>query len=126
MSKRILLVDDDRDLVETMSEALEAAGYQVICAYDGVEAWDLIKRGKPDLIVLDVMMPNKHGYQVAEELEQSEYSHLPLIMLTAVAEHMKDTNFSRSQRLPCQADEFIGKPVKIEVLLKSIRRLLQE
>jgi len=125
MGKRILVVDDDRDLVETLTESLEAEGFEVLAAHDGVECWDLIKRGKPDLIVLDVMMPNKHGYQVAKELENSEYSGIPLVMLTGVADHIRETNYNHAQALECQADDFISKPLNIDVLLKSIGKLLK-
>ncbi len=125
MAKRILLVDDDRDMVETLTESLQAEGFEVLAAYDGVQCMDMVKRGKPDLIVLDVMMPNKHGYQAAKELEGDEFSHIPLIMLTGVAEHLRETKYSHAQALECQADDFISKPLKFEVLLKSIRRLLK-
>ena len=111
MKRRILLVDDDRDLVETLTESLETEGYEVISAYDGDQGLEMIKKGKPDLIVLDVMMPNKHGYQLAKELEGSEFANIPLIMLTAVAEHIRETQFSHAEAMECQADDFIGKPV---------------
>jgi len=126
MGQRILVVDDDRDLVESLGEALGLEGYEVISAYDGVQAWEMIRKGKPDLIVLDVMMPEKHGYQVANELAESEFNSIPVIMLTGVAEHIHDTNFSHAQALECPADEFIGKPVEVEVLLKSVKRLLKK
>jgi two-component system alkaline phosphatase synthesis response regulator PhoP len=126
MNKRILLVDDDRDLVETLTESLETEGYEVIAAYDGNQGLEMIKKGKPDLIVLDVMMPNKHGYQLAKELEGSEFANIPLIMLTAVAEHIRETRFSHQEAMECQADDFISKPVNVDVLLKGIRRLLKK
>jgi len=125
MGKKILLVDDDHDLVETLAEALEAEGYNVVYAYDGVQGWEKIKSEKPALIVLDVMMPNKHGYQLAKDLENSDYCSTPLIMLTGVAEHIKETSYSHAQAMECQADDFISKPVNIDVLLKSIKRLIR-
>lgn len=124
MSRRILVVDDDRDHVETLSEALTAEGFEVICGYDGNQCLEMIRKGKPDLVILDVMMPNKHGYQVAKELEGSEYERIPLIMLSAVAENVSKTKYSHAQALECMADDFLSKPVDIELLLKSISKLL--
>jgi two-component system alkaline phosphatase synthesis response regulator PhoP len=126
MGRKILVVDDDRDLVESLGEALEMEGFNVVKAYDGVQCWDKIKGAKPDLIVLDVMMPNKDGYKVAEELAQSEYSNIPLIMLTGVSEHMRDTNFSRAQGLSCEADDYLPKPVKAADLIRSVKRLVKK
>lgn len=124
MSKRILIVDDDRDLVQTLHETLTMEGFEAITANDGEQGLEMVARGKPDLIILDVMMPNKHGYQVAKELEAGGNS-IPVIMLTGVAEQMRGTSFSHAQALECQADDFISKPLNIEILLKSIRRLLK-
>jgi DNA-binding response OmpR family regulator len=125
MAKRILVVDDDRDLVQTLHDTLTMEGFEVISAYDGVEGLAMIKKGKPDLVILDVMMPNKHGYQMAKDLAQSEHSGIPVIMLTGVAEQLRGTNFSHAQALDCPADDFISKPLNVEILLKSIRRLLK-
>jgi len=124
MGKRVLLVDDDHDLVDTMAEALEPQGYVVLKAYDGEQGWAMIKEHRPDLIVLDVMMPKKHGYQVAEELKGSEFSEIPVIMLTAVASHVSDTTFSHAQGKALDADDYISKPFRVEDLLASVRRLL--
>ena len=125
MKKKILVVDDDRDLVECMADALEVEGFNVVKAYDGVQCWDKVKSAAPDLIVLDVMMPNKDGYQVAEELSKSDFSNIPVIMLTGVSEHMRDTNFSQAQGLSCEADDYLPKPVKAEDLIKSVKRLIK-
>jgi DNA-binding response OmpR family regulator len=124
MGKRILVVDDDRDLVQTMQETLTLEGFEVITANDGEEGMEMAARGKPDLIILDVMMPNKHGYQVAKELAEAGNS-VPVIMLTGVAEQMRGTNFSHAQALECPADDFISKPLNVQLLLKSIQRLLK-
>jgi len=124
MKKKILLVDDDKDLVESLSERLEAEGYEVIQAFDGVQAWEKIRAESLDLIILDVMMPNKHGYQVAEEIKTGEYADIPVIMLTAVGDHITKTNYARSQGVECKAEDYIPKPVNIEELLKSIKSLM--
>jgi CheY-like chemotaxis protein len=87
MPKRILIVDDDPDLVEAVSMLLEAAGMEPLAAYGGVEGLEKAKNEDPDLIVLDVMMPDKDGYAVAKELaKDAKLSEIPLIMLTAVVD----------------------------------------
>lgn len=72
------------------------------------------------------MMPNKDGYKVAEALAQSDFSDMPLIMLTGVSDHMRDANFSRARGLACEADDYVPKPVKAETLVKSVKRLVRK
>jgi len=86
MSKKtILLVDDEPDLTMILKQNLEAAGYKIEVAYNGVEAIEKVKANIPDAIVLDVMMPEKDGYAVCSELKGDEkYEDIPIIMLTAV------------------------------------------
>ena len=66
----ILVVDDDPDLVDSVSRKLEANNYRTSKAYDGIEAWNKIRQERPDLVLLDVMMPEKDGYQLCEELKK--------------------------------------------------------
>jgi len=68
-NKLVLVVDDDPDLVEAISMKLESKDYNVSKAYDGIEAWDRIKEERPDLIILDVMMPRKNGYELCDEIK---------------------------------------------------------
>jgi two-component system alkaline phosphatase synthesis response regulator PhoP len=99
MPKRILIVDDDPDLVEAVSMLLEAAGMEPLAAYGGVEGLEKAKNEDPDLIVLDVMMPDKDGYAVAKELaKDAKLSEIPLIMLTAVVDHIGSTHYSHADR----------------------------
>ena len=87
MVKTILMVDDERDLVFATKLYLEGAGYTVEAAYDGVEALDRIAEIKPDLILLDVYMPAKNGWDVLKELKADpETRNIPVIMLTAAVE----------------------------------------
>ncbi len=88
MSKKyVLIVDDDPDLVETVCMMLEDKGYEVGKAYDGVEGEEAIKERHPDLLVLDVMMPRKDGYELCSELKaDSATKDIPVILLTAVGE----------------------------------------
>jgi len=120
--KKILLVDDEADFVDATKFILETkGGYEVVVAYDGVEGLEKTKLEKPDLIVLDVMMPNKHGYKMCEELKTSEeYRYIPIILLTSVASHIKDSEYTHRMGMETEADDYIEKPVKPDELLKAI------
>jgi two-component system alkaline phosphatase synthesis response regulator PhoP len=87
MAKTILMVDDERDLVFATRLCLEGAGYTVEAAYDGAEALEQIAKVKPDLVLLDVYMPAKNGWEVLKELKADpETRDIPVIMLTAAVE----------------------------------------
>jgi two-component system alkaline phosphatase synthesis response regulator PhoP len=125
MAKKILIVDDDPDLVEAVSMLLEAEGMEPVAAYGGVEGLEKAQSEKPDLIVLDIMMPDKDGYQVAKELSDSdELQGIPVIMLTAVTDYVGSTSYSHSSGKELVADDFFEKPVKPEALVKRIVQLL--
>ena len=125
MSKRILIVDDDPDLVEAVSMLLEAEGMTPIAAYGGVEGLEKAKSENPDLIVLDVMMPDKDGYAVAKDLSEDEkLSKIPVIMLTAVVDHIRDTKYSHADGRSLVADDFFDKPLEPEALVSRIKELV--
>jgi two-component system alkaline phosphatase synthesis response regulator PhoP len=125
MSKKILIVDDDPDLVEAVSMLLEAEGMNPLAAYGGVEGLARAKEDKPDLIVLDIMMPDKDGYEVAKELAaDDQLSDIPVIMLTAVTEYVGSTSYSHGSGKELVADDFFEKPVEPEALVKRILELV--
>jgi two-component system alkaline phosphatase synthesis response regulator PhoP len=125
MAKKILIVDDDPDLVEAVSMLLEAEGMEPVAAYGGVEGLEKARSEGPDLIVLDIMMPDKDGYQVAKELSDSQdLEGIPVIMLTAVTDYVGSTSYSHSSGKELIADDFFEKPVKPEALVKRILQLL--
>lgn len=120
--KRVLVVDDDPDLVEAVSMRLESEEYQVAKAYDGVEAWNKIKEERPDLIILDVMMPEKNGYRVCEEIKKDpEYKDITVILLTAVGEAVPSTQYTHMDGKTSLADEFIPKPIDMDDLMGIVR-----
>jgi len=122
---RILIVDDDPDLVETVSMMLEAKGYETLAAYGGIEGLDKAKNEKPDLIVLDVMMPDKDGFAVCEELKgDPQFEDIPIILLTAIGQKVSTTRYSHSGGMATSADDFFEKPVKPDELVTQIERLL--
>ena len=130
--KRILLVDDDPDVRLTTRLPLEAAGYQVMEACNFAEAQAAVRKERPDLIVLDVMMDTATaGFQFALDLhnpnpqsEFREFSDIPIVMLTAIHTTTPIRFKPDEEYLPVQV--FLEKPVEPAVLLEAVRRQLQE
>ena len=126
MSKKyILIVDDDPDLVETVGMLLESKGYEVGKAYDGIEGEEAIKKRRPDVLVLDVMMPRKDGYKLCKELKENKWTQdIPIILLTAVGEAVSTTTYTHAEGMSTEAEDFIPKPVDAPTLVEAIERLL--
>ena len=125
MAKRILIVDDDPDLVDAISMILKSKHYEVIVAYGGVEGLEKTKTEKPDLIVLDVMMPDKDGYTVCKELKaDSVLCEIPVLLLTAVVSHISTPRFSHQMGMETEADDYLDKPVEPVELVKRVEALL--
>ena len=123
---KILLIDDDKDFVEATKLVLESKPYEVITAYNGSEGLKQAKTEKPDLIILDVIMPVKDGFNAAEELKKDpELNKVPVIMLTSFAERRGETSLSVSQGLTLDTEDYIDKPVAPEELLKRVEKLLK-
>ena len=124
-AKYILIVDDDPDLVETVSMMLESKGYEVGKAYDGIEGEEAIKKRRPDVLVLDVMMPRKNGYQLCKELKSNKWTQeIPIILLTAVGEAVPTTSYSHAEGMAVEAEDFIPKPVDATSLVAAVERLI--
>ncbi|OGP69645.1 MAG: histidine kinase [Deltaproteobacteria bacterium RBG_13_60_28] len=124
-AKYVLIVDDDPDLVETVSMILVSKGYEVGKAYDGVEGEAAIKKRRPDVVVLDVMMPRKNGYQLCKELKADQATRgIPVVLLTAVGEAVPTTTYSHAEGMAVEAEDFIPKPVDAATLVEAVERLL--
>jgi two-component system alkaline phosphatase synthesis response regulator PhoP len=127
MAKKILLVDDDPDLVEAVSTILESKGYAVAKAYGGVEGLKKVKTENPDLIVLDVMMPDKDGYEVCKELKaDKKYRSIPVLLLTAVVSNIPTTKYTHQMGRDTEADDYMDKPVEPDELVKRIEVLISK
>ncbi len=123
--KYILVVDDDPDFVETVCMMLENKGYEVGKAYDGIEGEESIRGRRPDLLVLDVMMPRKNGYVLCSELKKNkETRDIPIVLLTAVGEAVPKTTYSHADGMATEAEDYIPKPVDTQTLLEAIDRLI--
>jgi two-component system alkaline phosphatase synthesis response regulator PhoP len=126
MPKKVLIIDDDIDLVEAMRITLEGAGFTVIDAQDGQKGLEKVKREKPDLVILDVMMGTQdEGFHIAYSLRQNPATaDLPIIMVTAIGQ---ETGFSFNKEkdgdfLP--VNEFIEKPINPDKLIESVKTSL--
>jgi two-component system alkaline phosphatase synthesis response regulator PhoP len=110
--KKILMVDDDRDFCEATAIFLESKGYQVTVAYDGKEGLEKIKATLPDLVILDVMMPEMNGYDVCVVMKADpDLKKIPVILLTGVGEAMFKTTYNQYMGLMTEADDYLAKPV---------------
>lgn len=119
--KRILIVDDEPDLVETLSFRLEASGYEVIKADDGQKGLDKARSEKPDLIILDLMLPKLDGYKVCRMLKFDEaYKDIPIILFTARAQEQ-----DKKMGQDVGADGYITKPFEPQALLAKIQELIK-
>lgn len=123
---KILLVDDDPDFVEATRLVLESKPYEVITAADGSEGIIKARQERPDLIILDIMMPIKDGFSAAEELKKdTELSKIPILMLTSFSEKVEETTLSVSRGLMLDTEDYIDKPVLPDELLKRVGKLLK-
>ncbi|MCB0752494.1 MAG: response regulator, partial [Ignavibacteriae bacterium] len=113
---KILLVDDEKDIVEFLQYNLEAEGFEVISANDGIEALSKMEE-KPDLVVLDVMMPKMNGYEVLKNIRLNEnYNEIPIIFLTA-----KTSEFDELKGFDLGADDYIKKPISPKMLVARVK-----
>ena len=124
---KILLVDYDRVFVEATRLVLESKPYEVVVAYDGDEGLAKARKEKPDLIILDIIMPVKDGFSAAEQLKKDpELKKIPVIMLTSFSEKVGETSLSVSQGLSLDTEDYVDKPVAPTELLKRVERLLKK
>jgi len=127
MPKKILIVDDDPDFVEAVTMILRPKKFEVVTAYNGKEGLEKVKAERPDLIVLDVMMPEKDGYAVCKELKSDpQWNRIPVLLLTGVVSHIPTTRYTQEMGMETEADDYLEKPVEPQVLVKRIEVLLSK
>ncbi|MDH3344128.1 MAG: response regulator [Desulfobacteraceae bacterium] len=123
--QHILVVDDDPDLVESIAMKLESNNFRVTKAYDGVEAWERIKEDRPELIILDVMMPRKDGYVVCDEIKKDDqYKDITVVLLTAVGDAVTTTQYTHFGGKTTLAEDFIPKPIDLDKLMGIVKENL--
>jgi DNA-binding response OmpR family regulator len=120
--KRILIVDDERDIVKALTIRLQRAGYEVVTAFDGAQGIFMAHKENPDLIILDIRMPAGNGFSVAEKLKESTSTlTIPVIFLTGSPEKN-----SEEKAMALGARFYVKKPYDPEELLDAIERALQK
>lgn len=123
---RILIIDDDPDFVKATRIVLESRDYQVLAAYNGLEGIEKVKEERPDLIILDIIMPGEDGFKVCEVLKADpELTKIPVIILTSLSQRWGEVTFSVTQGLMLEAEDYIDKPVTPEELLKRVEKRLR-
>ncbi len=121
MPKRILIVDDEQDILDLLRFNLESEGYETVIAGDGLQALELAKQ-RPDLIILDVMLPGKDGWEVMRELRQSQLTqNIPVIFLTA-----KSGEIDEVVGLELGADDYVVKPISMRKLLARVKAVFRK
>ena len=119
--KKILIVDDDFEIVDTLQAALEANGYDVVFARDGTQGLAMSIREDPDLIILDMMMPKRSGFLVLEKLQRIREEMLPVIMITA-----NEGNRHRALAEMLGVAAYLHKPFPMDQLLGTVARVLED
>lgn len=124
---KILLVDDDQDFVTATKTVLESRSeYEVLTASDALFGFPIARAEKPDLIILDVIMPFEDGFTAARKFKADpEVANIPIIMLTSFSRRMGETDVSVAQGMDLEAEDYIEKPVSPQELLRRIDKLLK-
>jgi DNA-binding response OmpR family regulator len=118
---RVLVVDDEPNIAKIVKKQLEVSGYDVIVAVDGEMALTKIREEHPEVILLDVMLPKRNGYEVLGILKQDEQlKHIPVMMLTARAQQQ-----DQQASLEHGADAYLAKPFQLEELVEQVKALLE-
>lgn len=124
---RILVIDDDPVFVESMKTILESKDYQVLTAFDGDIGLQKVREEKPDLVLLDIIMPTQDGFHVCEEIKKDpQLADIPVVMLTSFAQKKGETDIPVSAGLELEAEGYIDKPVDPEELLRYVGKMLKK
>ena len=129
MPDKILVVDDDPDILDSVAMILESQGYEVVTARDGIEGMATLKAENPDLMILDLMMPKMDGFAVCKELQDprwSKYKNIPILLLTSVREEASRRRYELETGLELDVDDYVEKPMSPDVLLERVNRLIKK
>ncbi len=126
---KILIVDDDPDILVAIGAVLEARGYQMVTARDGEEGLAKLKEASPDLMILDLLMPRKDGFAVCKELKDprwSKYGNVPILILTSVREEVSRRRYELETGLSLEVDDYVEKPIDPFLLVERVESLLKK
>ncbi len=129
MPAKILVVDDDPDILEAVTLILESQGYSVVTARNGSEGLAALKAEEPDLMVLDLLMPKMDGFAVCNKLqtpEWSKYRETPILVLTSVREEASRRRYELETGTELDVDDYLEKPMATEVLLERVSKLVKK
>jgi len=119
-NRKVLVVDDEQDVAKALKVRLKANGFNVVLASDSIQAFTMASKEKPDLIILDIMLPGGGGFAVAERLKQSQVTHhIPIIFLTGIAG-------GEERAYTLGASGYVMKPYQPDELLETIHRALEK
>jgi len=128
MQGKILVIDDDPDILDALAMILESQGYQVFTARDGIEGLANLKAEKPDLMILDLLMPKMDGFAVCKELQDprwSKFKEMPILILTSVREDASRRRYELETGLELNVDDYVEKPISPDILLQRVERLIK-
>ncbi len=127
---KILVIDDDPDLQTAVKSVLESKFYQVVAALDGDEGLRKVVDERPDLIILDVIMPGKSGFEVCREIKTDPkyyfFSHIPVLMLTVYPDDREKMHLSMREGMTMEAEDYLHKPFDPKELLNRVEELLKK
>jgi DNA-binding response OmpR family regulator len=127
---KILVIDDDPDVHAVVTKIFQPKSYEMVSAYDGDEGLRKVVEERPDLIILDVIMPGKHGFDVCRELKTDEkyhfFSNIPVLMLTVYPEDREKMHLSMREGMMMEAEDYLQKPIDPEELVKRVEALLKK
>lgn len=128
MPEKILVVDDDPDILDALAMILESQGYKVVMARNGLEGLVKIEAEKPDLMILDLLMPKMDGFALYKELQDprwSEYRDMPILILSSVREEASRRRYELETGIELGVDDYIEKPFSPDVLLKRVGKIIK-
>lgn len=129
MPGKILIVDDDPDILDAVKMILESQDYNVVTARDGIEGLATLKAEHPDLMILDLMMPKMDGFAVCKELQDprwSKFKDTPILILTSVREEASRRRYELETGLELNVDDYIEKPMSPDILLERVKTLINK
>ena len=127
MSAKILVVDDDPDILDAVTMILESQGYEVVTAQNGLEGLAQIKAEEPDLMILDLLMPKMDGFALFKELQDPKwlkYKDMPILILSSVREEASRRRYELETGVELEMADYIEKPFSPDVLLKRVGELI--
>jgi len=127
-SAKILVVDDDPDMREALQIILESAGYTVVMGEDGEECLVKLKEEKPDLLILDLLMPKMDGFEVCKALKDprhAKHAGMPIIILSSIQEGVSQRRYELETGVQLDVDDYVEKPVEGKTLLERVEKIMK-